>query len=85
MNPTQPDRSRMSKLLAPLTLHHRVVALEREVQESRKLNQRLSDVVDVITEILVPAADRDDERMRAALARLDAAVQPPAREDVDGE
>ncbi len=33
--------------------------------------------MDVITEILVPATDRDDERMRAALSRLEAAVTPP--------
>ncbi len=72
------DRDQVRKRLGPLSLYKRVVALEKEVQESRRLNQRLSDVVDVITEILVPAADRDDERMRAALARLEAAVEPPA-------
>ena len=84
MNPTQAVRTRLSRLLTDAALQERVVALEREVQESRRLNQRLSDVVDVITEILVPAADRDDERMRAALARLEAAVQPPAEESDPG-
>jgi hypothetical protein len=48
----------------------RVKALELAVEENRRLNQRLADVVDVVTEVLVPAADRDDERMRAALADL---------------
>jgi hypothetical protein len=35
-------------------------------------------VINVVTEILVPAADRDNERMWAALGRLEAAVAPPA-------
>jgi uncharacterized protein DUF6752 len=48
----------------------RVAALEAAVQENRALNQRLADVVDVVTEVLVPAADRDDERLREALANL---------------
>ena len=74
------DRTRVRKLVGPVSLYKRVLELEQEIQETRKLNQRLSDVIDVITEILVPAADRDDERMRAALARLDAVVRPPATE-----
>jgi len=76
------DRDQVRKRVGPLSLYKRVVALEKEVQESRRLNQRLSDVIDVITEILVPAVDRDDERMSAALARLEAAVAPPAPEAV---
>ena len=78
------DRDQVRKRLGPLSLYKRVVALEKEVQESRRLNQRLSDVVDVITEILVPAADRDDERMRVALAHLEVAVQPPTPEESGG-
>ena len=77
MNINRADRERVGKLLGPLSLYKRVVALEQEVQESRRLNQRLSDVIDVITEILVPATDRDDERMRTALSRLEVAVTPP--------
>lgn len=48
----------------------RVAALEAAVEENRRLNQRLADVVDVVTEVLVPAVDRDDERLRRALANL---------------
>jgi len=51
-------------------LAERVAALEEAVEENRRLNQRLADVVDVVTELLVPAADRDDERLRKALADL---------------
>ena len=48
----------------------RVAALEAAVEENRQLSQRLADVVDVVTEVLVPAADRDDDRLRQALANL---------------
>jgi hypothetical protein len=51
-------------------LAERVAVLEEGLEESRRLNQRLADVVDVVTEVLVPAADRDDERLRKALANL---------------
>jgi hypothetical protein len=51
-------------------LEARVAALEEAVEESRRLNQRLADVIDVVTEVLVPAADRDDERLAEALANL---------------
>ena len=46
----------------------RVDELEREVQETRRLHQRLAELTDVVTEILVPAADRDDDKIRAVLA-----------------
>ena len=52
------------------SLAARVAALEAAVDENRRLNQRLADVIDVVTEVLVPAADRDDARMRQALADL---------------
>jgi len=74
------DRDQVRKRLGPLSMYKRVVALEQEIQESRRLNQRLSDIIDVITEVLVPAVDRDDERMRAALTRLEAVTKPPAPE-----
>ncbi|MEO5708904.1 MAG: DUF6752 domain-containing protein [Nocardioidaceae bacterium] len=48
----------------------RVEALEAAVEENRRLNQRLADVIDVVTEVLVPAVDRDDERITEALANL---------------
>ncbi len=72
------DRQLVRHRIGPLSLYKRVVALEKEVQETRRLNQRLSDVLDVVTEVLVPAVDRDDARLQAALARLEAAAQPPA-------
>jgi hypothetical protein len=75
------ERALVRKMVGPVSLYKRVAELEHEIQETRKLNQRLSDVIDVMTEILVPVADRDDERMREALARLDAAVKPVAPDE----
>lgn len=58
----------------------RVSALEEAVDENRRLNQRLADVIDVVTEVLVPALDRDDERVRKALDDLDQTLnQAPTR------
>jgi small-conductance mechanosensitive channel len=61
-------------------LEARVKALEEAVDENRRLNQRLADVIDVVTEVLVPALDRDDERVRKALEDLDQTLnQAPTR------
>jgi hypothetical protein len=49
-------------------LRERVEVLEREVQESRVLNQRLAELTDVVSEVLVPAADRDDKKLAKLLA-----------------
>lgn len=67
-------RARLSRGLAGpdnAELARRVAALEEAVAESRRLNQRLSEVLDVVAEVLVPAADRDEEKLRAMLARID--------------
>jgi hypothetical protein len=48
-------------------VHARVAELEREVQESRRLQQRVAELTDVIAEILVPAANRDEDKLKAAL------------------
>ena len=51
-------------------LTKRVELLEAGLEESRRLNERLSDVLDVVVELLVPAADRDEERLREALKKI---------------
>ena len=48
-------------------LRKRVVALEREVQENRELNRRVAELTDVVTELLIPIADRDDDKVSAVL------------------
>ncbi|MCW2852225.1 MAG: hypothetical protein JWM84_1889, partial [Nocardioides sp.] len=46
----------------------RLTALEAEVQENRQLNRRIAELTDVVAELLLPVADRDEERVRQALA-----------------
>ena len=53
-----------------LELERQVADLQVAIEESRRLNERLSDVLDVVVELLVPAVDRDDERLKKALGRL---------------
>ncbi len=62
----------------------RVDALEAAVEENRRLNQRLADVVDVVTELLVPALDRDDAKVAAALADLNKTLNEPDTAAGDG-
>ena len=71
MSPT--SREELDRLAA------RVRALEAEVDESRRLSQRLCDVVDVLSEVLVPASDPDDPRLREALAHLERALRDPGQ------
>ena len=49
--------------------NRRIAALEKEVQEQRRLNRRFAELVDVVEELLVPAVDRDEERLRTLLRR----------------
>jgi hypothetical protein len=50
-------------------VHARLAALEEEMQESRQLNRRITELIDVVAELLVPIADRDDERVDEVLER----------------
>jgi prefoldin subunit 5 len=47
-----------------------VDVLQESIEEYRRLNERLSDVLDIVEELLVPAVDRDEEKLRALLASL---------------
>ncbi len=51
-------------------LRKEVDQLQDAVEEYRRLNERLSDVLDIVEEILVPAVDRDEEKLRALLAKI---------------
>jgi uncharacterized coiled-coil DUF342 family protein len=76
LNRVQARMDRMDKLRARLdestrqveTLRWRIHELQAEVQESRKLQQRVAELTDVVAEIIVPATQRDDERIQRALA-----------------
>ncbi|WP_246142781.1 DUF6752 domain-containing protein [Nocardioides rubriscoriae] len=51
-----------------LGLRDRVAGLEVEVQENRQLQRRVAELTDVVAELLLPVADRDEARVREALA-----------------
>lgn len=51
-------------------LRERVAELEREVQECRRLNRRLAELMDVVQELLLPLAQRDEDRLRTAIDRF---------------
>ena len=48
-------------------LERRVAELEDEVQENRRLNRRVAELLDIVEELLVPLAQRDQDRVRAYL------------------
>lgn len=50
-------------------LESRVAALEAAVQENRALNVRLAELTDVVTELLLPVAARDEDRLEEILAK----------------
>ena len=47
----------------------RVTALEEAVQENRALNVRLAELTDVVTELLLPVAARDEQKLEARLEK----------------
>jgi hypothetical protein len=51
-------------------LEQRVADLEADVSELRRHNLRLAEITDVVQELLVPMASRDEERIKAALDRF---------------
>jgi hypothetical protein len=53
----------------PIGVFARLNALEEEVQEQRQLNRRLAELTDVVAELLVPLAHRDEEWTREAVER----------------
>ena len=39
------------------------------VHENRRLNRRIAELTDIVAELLVPIADRDEDKARELLAR----------------
>jgi flagellar biosynthesis/type III secretory pathway chaperone len=50
-------------------LRERVARLEVEVQECRQLNLRLAELTDVVQELLLPVAQRDEQRVSEVLEK----------------
>jgi hypothetical protein len=55
-------------------LRERVQQLELDIQESRQMSKRLAEVTDVIAEVLLPAEQRDEERIHQLLARYESGL-----------
>lgn len=51
-------------------LVRRVQRLEADVAELRRHNLRLAELVDVVQELLVPLASRDDAQVAAAIEKF---------------
>jgi hypothetical protein len=47
----------------------RISALEDEMQEARRLNRRLAELTDIVQELLLPVAQRDEEKLAASLEK----------------
>jgi hypothetical protein len=56
-------------------LRDRIASLESEVAEMRQLNKRIAELADVVSEVLLPAEQRDDQRLRDALAAYDRSLR----------
>jgi hypothetical protein len=52
-----------------LDLRRRVNALEDEMQEARALNVRVAELTDLVAELLVPLAQRDEGKIQEILAK----------------
>lgn len=52
-------------------LNRRIAELEAEVQENRNLNLRVAELVDLLTELVLPLASQDRDAIQAALAKLE--------------
>jgi hypothetical protein len=59
------------------SLSERVRVLEAEVQECRQLSIRVAELCDVVSELLLPAADRDEAALAEALERYRADIGDP--------
>ncbi len=69
--PTSAERTGPRRTLSAKvrSLPERIRDLEAAVQENRQLNRRIAELTDVVAELLVPIADRDEEQVRELLAR----------------
>jgi hypothetical protein len=55
-------------------LRERVAVLEDEVQECRQLNLRLAELTDVVQELLLPVAQRDEAGIAEAVEKYSRGV-----------
>lgn len=71
MSDDQPNPGLVARIRGSRADRHeferRVIALEADVEELRSHNLRLAEIVDVVQELLVPLASRDEQRIAEAI------------------
>lgn len=60
-------------------LRRRVALLEQEVQECRQVNLRVAELCDVMMELLLPVAERDEKAVSEVLDRYREGVGDPLK------
>ena len=61
-------RGRARAGAAAPSLKARIEELEAEMQETRRLNRRMAELMDVVEELLVPLSQRDEEKVQKYLS-----------------
>jgi len=80
----EPLKGLARRYRAVTALERRVTELEAEVQECRQLNLRLAELCDLTTELLLPAATRDENSIAELLQRYREDVGNPVTWAADG-
>jgi hypothetical protein len=65
---------RMDLMAGVTRLTKRVNELEREMQEQRELSLRVAQLTDIVQELLIPIADRDEEKLHRLLQEYSATL-----------
>jgi hypothetical protein len=65
------------RIMALRRLEDRIRRLEAEVQECRQVNLRVAELTDVVAELLLPVAQRDESRIHEVLRRYQESVGTP--------
>ena len=65
------------RIMALRRLEDRIKQLEAEVQECRQVNLRVAELTDVVAELLLPVAQRDESRIAEVLHRYEQSVGTP--------
>lgn len=55
-------------------LRRRIRVLENEMQEARRLNRRLAELTDIVQELLVPLAQRDEDKVDEYVRRYSSSL-----------
>jgi hypothetical protein len=69
MTPKTPLAARKDFLRKAKAVPEWVGDVVAAVHENRRLNRRIAELTDIVAELLVPIADRDEDKARELLAR----------------